>query len=262
MLYQIEFHATIAEQEGRFSRPTWPRASTTSSCAATRTCSPTRGQRRRTGIADWEAIKAEEKGAHVVFEGAPRSLPALNHAQRVSARRARSGSIGRTSTGTLAKVAEEVAELASVAGGDDERDPSTNSATRCSPPSTWPDTRPRPRDAAARTRRPSSGLRFEAVEALGDDGRTGLTLDALDLAALDALLGRGGSVPSEAAHARSGARLASISRAVRAQDGVGGGARAQVPHVARTAGRGAPVGRSRRHGTRAATPTGGRRQRC
>ena len=78
LLFQIVFHARLADEEGRSTWPTWPEACTTSWCTATRTSSatstpPTPEQ----VVANWEEIKKSEKGRTSVTEGIPAGLPAL-----------------------------------------------------------------------------------------------------------------------------------------------------------------------------------------
>jgi tetrapyrrole methylase family protein/MazG family protein len=125
LLYQIEFHATIAEQEGRFS-----------------IADVTRGVHDKLvrrhphvfGDADgnlvdvagagevlsnWDAIKRTEKQRSSVFDGVPGSLPALAYAGSVQRKAAKVGFDWPDVDGALPKIAEEAAELvAASAGGD------------------------------------------------------------------------------------------------------------------------------------------------
>jgi MazG family protein len=62
-------------------------------------------------IANWEAIKAEEKPTRGVLDGVPRALPALLRAVRVGEKAARVGFDWPSVSGARAKVDEELAEL-------------------------------------------------------------------------------------------------------------------------------------------------------
>jgi tetrapyrrole methylase family protein/MazG family protein len=184
VLYQIEFHATIAEQAGRFSM------------ADVTTAIHDKLVRRHphvfgdvdapdagTVVANWEDIKHAEKGRTSVFDGVAASLPALAYAQHLTRKAAKVGFDWPDVDGPLAKVDEEVAELRdAVAAGAADRVTDelgdvvvavVNVARH-----TGVDTELATRAAAAKFRR-----RFEAVEALaaerGVDVRTA-GLDALD----------------------------------------------------------------------------------
>lgn len=68
----------------------------------------------------WDAIKAEEKRNRPLLDNIPHSLPALEGARRMSERVATVGFDWQDSTGSRAKVAEEIAELdEAVAGGNE-----------------------------------------------------------------------------------------------------------------------------------------------
>ena len=60
----------------------------------------------------WEAIKTEQEGRAGVFHDVPASLPALLHARKVQRRAAAVGFDWPDLDGPLAKVREELAELA------------------------------------------------------------------------------------------------------------------------------------------------------
>ena len=112
LLYQIEFHATIAEQEGRFT------------IADVTTGIHDKLVRRHPHVfgdvaADdagsvldnWEAIKRAEKGRTSVFEGIAGSLPGLSYAFHVQKKAAKLGFDWPEIGGAFAKVPEETAEL-------------------------------------------------------------------------------------------------------------------------------------------------------
>ena len=117
LLYQIEFHATIAEQEGRF---------TIADVAAgihdklVRRHPHVFGRdvsgSRSTGtavevLANWDDIKREEKQRTSVFDGIPRSMPALAYAAKVGAKASKVGFDWPDVDGAFPKIVEETAEL-------------------------------------------------------------------------------------------------------------------------------------------------------
>jgi tetrapyrrole methylase family protein/MazG family protein/ATP diphosphatase len=70
-------------------------------------------------LANWEAIKAEEKQGRGVLDGVPKALPALLRASRVGEKAARVGFDWPDRAGARAKVDEELAELdQAIAAGD------------------------------------------------------------------------------------------------------------------------------------------------
>jgi tetrapyrrole methylase family protein/MazG family protein len=113
LLFQIEFHATIAEQEGRFT-----------------IVDVTQGihdklVRRHphvfgdivaddtgTVLENWDEIKKVEKGRTSIFDGIPRSLPSLAYAQKVGRKASKVGFDWPDVAGAFPKIAEETAELA------------------------------------------------------------------------------------------------------------------------------------------------------
>lgn len=117
LLYQIEFHATIAEQDGRFTiadittgiydklvrrHPhVFPDAAGVTVDA----------EGTEQVLTNWEAIKRAEKGRTSIFQGIPESLPALAYANKVQGKAARVGFDWPDIEGPYAKIDEEVAEL-------------------------------------------------------------------------------------------------------------------------------------------------------
>jgi tetrapyrrole methylase family protein/MazG family protein len=112
LLFQVEFHATIAEQEGRFTMADVARGihdklvrrhpHVFGSVAA-----DTADQ----VLANWEQIKKAEKGHESVMDGLPGNLPALLYATKVQKKAAGVGFDWDDVQGALPKIAEEVAEL-------------------------------------------------------------------------------------------------------------------------------------------------------
>jgi tetrapyrrole methylase family protein / MazG family protein len=70
-------------------------------------------------LVNWERIKQEEKGEHPIEDDIPATLPALARAAKVQRRAAGIGFEWRTEEGALAKLREEVEELADAATPDE-----------------------------------------------------------------------------------------------------------------------------------------------
>ncbi len=114
LLLQVVFHARMAEEAGHFGF---------ADVAAGITA---KMQRRHPHIfgdaaekltasavkANWETIKAAEKPRLSALDGVALTLPALLRAQKISARAARTGFDWPDANGALAKVHEEMAEIA------------------------------------------------------------------------------------------------------------------------------------------------------
>jgi tetrapyrrole methylase family protein/MazG family protein len=125
LLYQIEFHATIAEQEGRFTI-----ADVTQGIhdKLVRRHPHVFGDEHggtvdvdgaEQVLANWEEIKRSEKGRTSVFDGVPASLPSLAYAHKVQKKAAKVGFDWPDVAGALPKVAEEAAELTAAADSAD-----------------------------------------------------------------------------------------------------------------------------------------------
>ena len=125
LLYQIEFHATIAEQEGRFT------------IADVATGIHDKLVRRHPHVfgdlagadldttqvlSNWDDIKRAEKSRTSVFDGIPRSMPALSYAAKVGAKASKVGFDWPDVSGAFPKIIEESTELhdamAASPGGD------------------------------------------------------------------------------------------------------------------------------------------------
>lgn len=71
-------------------------------------------------LRNWEKIKAQEKKDRGLLSGVPRSMPALNRAQRIGEKVQRVGFDWPDARGSREKVAEELGELdRAIAAGDD-----------------------------------------------------------------------------------------------------------------------------------------------
>jgi tetrapyrrole methylase family protein/MazG family protein len=126
LLYQIEFHATIAEQEGRFTM-----ADVTSAIhdKLVRRHPHVFGSVEVADAAEvtrnWERIKAAERSTAErrpsVLDGVPDALPALAHSATVQRKAAKVGFDWPDVAGALAKVAEETSEVVDARASGDER---------------------------------------------------------------------------------------------------------------------------------------------
>lgn len=123
LLYQVEFHATIAEQEGRFTM-----------ADVARTLHDKLVRRHPHVFGDavahtaddvvdtWDSVKRTERDDHAsVFDGVAASAPSLAYAQKLQKRAAGVGFDWPDAAGALAKVAEEVGEVART-DGDEHRE--------------------------------------------------------------------------------------------------------------------------------------------
>ncbi len=143
LLYQIEFHATIAEQEGRFTIADVARGihdklvrrhphvfGLTEATEQLGLATVDAGSAGATDdvLDNWERIKQAEKQRTGVFDGIPGSLPSLALAHEVQRKAAKLGFDWPDLDGPFAKVAEETAEIreamtaVEVPGGPDEPD--------------------------------------------------------------------------------------------------------------------------------------------
>jgi len=152
LLYQIEFHATIAEQEGRFTIADVADGIHDKLVRRHPHVFPVEGRTVQaddagTVVANWDAIKHAEKGRTSIFEGVATSQPSLSYAYHVQRKAAKVGFDWDDVTEALTKIAEEAEEL---------------------------------RAATHKFRR-----RFEQVERLAAE--RGIALGTADLATLDAL---------------------------------------------------------------------------
>jgi tetrapyrrole methylase family protein/MazG family protein len=184
LLFQVEFHAVIAEQEGRFTMADVARGihdklvrrhphvfGTVDADDADQV------------LVNWEAIKRAEKGRTSLFDGIPSGLPSLAYAAKVQRKAASVGFDWDDVDGALPKIGEEAAELASVAG-DGARAAEELGDLLFAVVNVARHLRVDP-ETALRAATMKFRRRFEAVEALA--AARGQSLDGLDLAALDAL---------------------------------------------------------------------------
>jgi len=125
LLYQIEFHATIAEQEGRFTiadvasgihdklvrrHPHVFGTDATGTDAGLRH-DPAAELSTDQVLSNWDDIKRAEKSRTSVFDGIPRSMPSLAYAAKVSRKASKVGFDWADVNGALPKITEEHGEL-------------------------------------------------------------------------------------------------------------------------------------------------------
>jgi tetrapyrrole methylase family protein/MazG family protein len=123
VLFQVVFHARIAEEGGEFAIGDLLEALVTKMVRRHPHVFADGVVKSSTeALAQWEAIKQAEGGAraHSALHGIPRRLPALHRAQRVQHRASRVGFDWANAGEALAKVREEVSELDAALS---ERDP-------------------------------------------------------------------------------------------------------------------------------------------
>ncbi len=125
LLYQIEFHATIAEQEGRFTIADVTRGIHDKLVRrhphvfADQQGNVVEVDGTDQVLANWDTIKQTEKQRTSVFDGIPGSLPALALAHKVQKKAAKAGFDWPDVDGALPKIAEETAEVMQAARGGD-----------------------------------------------------------------------------------------------------------------------------------------------
>jgi len=128
LLYQIEFHATIAEQEGRFSLADVARA-THDKLVRRHPHVFADGQAKTAGevVGTWDEIKRRERAekagdaAPDFFGGVSRAAPSLALAQKLQKRAAEVGFDWPDAQGAVGKLREEIGELQAAAqSGDPE----------------------------------------------------------------------------------------------------------------------------------------------
>ena len=186
VLYQVEFHAAIAEQAGR-----WSMADVTTAihdklvARHPHVFGDVLAADADAVATNWDAIKRVEKQRTSVFDGVARSLPALAYGQQLARKAAKVGFDWTDVDGPLAKVDEELAELReALAGGDrariDDELGDVVTAVVNVARHAGVDAEVAARAAAGKFRR-----RFEIVERLAAE--QGLDLHAMSLDQLEAL---------------------------------------------------------------------------
>jgi tetrapyrrole methylase family protein/MazG family protein len=186
LLYQIEFHATIAEQEGRFTMADVAQGVHDKLVRRhPHVFGDVVADDPETVVSNWDAIKRAEKQRTSVFDGVPASQPSLSYAYAVQRKAAKVGFDWPDVDGALPKIAEEARELREAADLGDERQVHlelgdllfsvVNVARHLG-------VEP---EAALRAATQKFRRRFEQLESLAT--ARGIDLHASELAALDAL---------------------------------------------------------------------------
>lgn len=113
LLLQVVFHAQMAEEAGLFSLDDVARAISDKMLARHPHVfgSESRDKSAAQQTADWEAMKAAERGPVRVLDGVALGLPALSRAVKLQKRAARVGFDWPSTDEVLAKLREEVEEL-------------------------------------------------------------------------------------------------------------------------------------------------------
>ncbi|CUH80956.1 Nucleoside triphosphate pyrophosphohydrolase [Tritonibacter multivorans] len=116
LLFQSVFHAQMADEAGHFNFQDVVRVMSDKMVSRHRHVFGDQSNQKSADqqIADWEAIKAEERAAKAetgTLDGVAPGLPALLRAYKLQKRAARVGFDWPTTTEVLAKITEEAAEL-------------------------------------------------------------------------------------------------------------------------------------------------------
>jgi MazG family protein len=117
LLFQVYFHAVLAEEEGRFTLADVARGVHEKLVSRhPHVFGDTVAATADAVAANWEVLKKKEKGRSSVTEGIPRALPALALATKLQKK---AGSVGLDGPGLGARRAEVVALITGLeAGGD------------------------------------------------------------------------------------------------------------------------------------------------
>lgn len=113
LLLQVVFHARMAEEAGRFDFQAVVRKISDKMVARHPHVfgDESREKSPEQQVADWEAIKAQERGKVGVLDGVALGLPALSRALKLQNRAARVGFDWHSTIDVLAKIQEECQEL-------------------------------------------------------------------------------------------------------------------------------------------------------
>jgi tetrapyrrole methylase family protein/MazG family protein len=122
LLYHIEFHAAIAEQEGRFSIVDVVDGVHDKLVSRhPHVFGDVEAHDADTVEANWEDIKRDEKQRSSIFEGVATSQPALAYAQQLQRKAGKIGFDWDDLSGPLAKITEELDEVrGALDAGDDD----------------------------------------------------------------------------------------------------------------------------------------------
>lgn len=192
LLFQVEFHAVIAEQDGRFSMADVARGIHDKLVRRhPHVFGPVAGEAGHVDattsdevLTSWEQIKKAEKGHGSVMDGIAGNLPALAYATKVQKKAAGVGFDWPSVDGAVPKIDEELHELLEVLGVDEAKASDELGDLLFAVCNVARHAGIDP-EAALRAATAKFRTRFAGVERLAQD--QGLVLDHLDLAGLDAL---------------------------------------------------------------------------
>ena len=186
LLYQIEFHATIAEQEGRFTMADVARNVHDKLVRRhPHVFGDVTAEDSATVLTNWDAIKRAEKGRTSVFDGVAMAQPSLSYAEAVQRKAAKVGFDWPDVDGAVPKIAEETAELLEAAAdGDRAHTAEELGDLLFAVVNVARHLKVEP-ESALRAATQKFRVRFEAVEALARE--RGLDLHTAGLESLDAL---------------------------------------------------------------------------
>ena len=178
LLLQVVFHARMAEDSGAF---TFADVATAIADKMVRRhphvfCDAPRAD----GHAQWEAIKAQERGDRAdvsALGGVARALPALMRADKVQKRAARTGFDWPDAAGPRAKILEELAELDAARDPDHQREEFGDLLFAVVNLSRHMKIDP---EVALREATDKFEYRFRTMETLAGDAFAGLSLDDKD----------------------------------------------------------------------------------
>jgi ATP diphosphatase len=175
LLLQVVFHARIAEEAGAFDVNDVVAAICDK--MVRRHPHVFGSGARETGHAQWEAIKAAERGEREdqsALAGVALGLPALMRAEKLQKRAARTGFDWPDAAGPRAKIDEEIIEIEQASDVDAREDELGDLLFACV---NWARHLGVDPEVALRRANRKFEARFRAIETSGGDGFAGLSLD-------------------------------------------------------------------------------------
>jgi tetrapyrrole methylase family protein/MazG family protein len=127
LLYQVEFHSTIAEQQGRFTLADVARSIHDKLVRRhPHVFGDTVAASADDVVGTWDAVKREErknndKKSDSIFSGVAKASPALSYATKIQKRAADVGFDWPNAAGAFEKIAEESQELLEASALDDDK---------------------------------------------------------------------------------------------------------------------------------------------
>jgi tetrapyrrole methylase family protein/MazG family protein len=115
LLFQVVFHCVLAAEQGQFSLADVARGARTKLVGRhPHVFGEVEASSAEQVMRNWEQIKRRERGAEGVMDEVPRNLPALLYAHKIQRKAASVGFDWPDVAGALAKIGEELSELAEV----------------------------------------------------------------------------------------------------------------------------------------------------